>query len=102
MRLTEYDTVIGYAKLTLICTHAYTHIHMLNSIPHTYTYKIYCIIRVTVAWVIAIELKHYGIAAYNVVHKSKEVVLPQITKIIYCRGVNNIEKKRVPQPYKNG
>ena len=51
-----------------------------------------------VARVIAIELKHYGIAAYNVVQKSR-VVVPQITKIIYCRGVNNMEKKRVPQSY---
>ena len=33
MKLTEYDTVIGYAKRTQICTHACTHIRMLNSIP---------------------------------------------------------------------
>ena len=32
LKLTEHDSLIGYAKRTQICTHAHTHIHLLNSI----------------------------------------------------------------------
>jgi len=39
---------------------------------------------------------------YNIVHKSKEVVLPQSTKIIHCRGVNNMERKEFPNLTTNG
>ena len=60
---------------------------------------IMCIIRLLVARVIQNWSIMVLLAIYNIVHKLKEVLVPQSTKMIHCREVNNMEKKIVHQPY---